>query len=235
MGHEFMGEVMEVGSGVKNLNPGDRVVIPFHISCGNCFFCKHELFSLCENSNPNEQMEEALYDHGNAAAFGYAHMYGGYAGGQAQYVRVPYADTGALKIPSGILDEKVLFLSDIFPTGFMAVENCNIQKGDTVAIWGCGPVGQFAIKSAFLMGAERVIAIDNVPERLALAKKSGADILHHEEVDVRDASDQMTGGRGPDSCIDSVGMEGHGDGLAGAYDALKTVVKMEMDRPYALR
>ncbi len=236
LGHEFMGEVMEACRGVKNLIPGDRVVIPFHISCGNCFFCKQELFSLCDNSNPNAALGETMYGHGNAAAFGYTHMYGGYAGGQAEFVRVPFADTGALKIPSGIPDEKVLFLSDIFPTGFMAADNCHIQPGDTVAVWGCGPVGQFAIKSAYLLGAERVIAIDNVPERLAMAKeKAGAEVLNHEKMNVRDALDELTGGRGPDACIDAVGMEGHGDGLLGAYDAVKTAVLLEMDRPYALR
>ena len=236
LGHEFMGEVVEVGSGNKNLKAGDKVVIPFHISCGNCFFCKHELFSLCDNSNPNAAAGEAMYGHGNAAAFGYTHMYGGYAGGQAEYVRVPFADVGALKIPAGIPDEKVLFLSDIFPTGFMAADNCHIQPGDTVAVWGCGPVGQFAIQSAFLLGAERVIAIDNVPERLTLAKNSSAvEVLNHSEVDIQDALLEMTGGRGPDGCIDAVGMEGHGDGLLGAYDAVKQAVKLEMDRPYALR
>ncbi len=237
LGHEFMGEVVEVGSAIKNLNIGDRVVIPFHISCGACFFCKHELYSLCDNSNPNMVMEEAMYGHGNAAAFGYAHMYGGYAGGQAEYVRVPFADVGALRIPSGVPDEKVLFLSDIFPTGFMAAENCNIQPGDTVAVWGCGPVGQFAIRSAYLLGAERVIAIDNVPERLAMAKDYGrANILNHDDVDIQDALLEMTGGRGPDACIDAVGMEGHGDsGVGGAYDAIKSAVKLETDRPYALR
>jgi threonine dehydrogenase-like Zn-dependent dehydrogenase len=232
LGHEFMGEVMEVGSAVKNLKVGDRVVVPFHISCGNCFFCQHELYSLCDNSNPNAFMEEGLYEHPNAGAFGYAHMYGGYAGGQAEFVRVPYADTGALKIPEGIPDEKVLFLSDIFPTGFMAADNCNIRRGDTVAVWGAGPVGQFAIQSAFLLGAERVIAIDDVPERLAMVKEnSEAEVLNREEVEVRDALGIMTGGRGPDACIDAVGMEGHGS----AYDAIKTAVKLEMDRPFALR
>jgi threonine dehydrogenase-like Zn-dependent dehydrogenase len=236
LGHEFMGEVVEVGSGNKTLKVGDRVVVPFHISCGDCFFCKHELFSLCDNSNPNAQSGDAMYGHSPAAAFGYTHMYGGYAGGQAEYVRVPYADTGALKIPDGIPDEKVLFLSDIFPTGFMAADNCNIHRGDTVAVWGAGPVGQFAIASAFLLGAERVIAIDNVPERLALAKsKSGADVLNHDNVDVQEALLEMTGGRGPDACIDAVGMEGHGDGLLGAYDAMKAAVKLQLDKPYALR
>ncbi len=236
LGHEFMGEVVEVGSANKALKVGDRVVIPFHISCGNCFFCRQELFSLCDNSNPNAAGAEVMYGHGNAAAFGYTHLYGGYAGGQAEYVRVPYADTGALKIPEGIPDEKVLFLSDIFPTGFMAADNCQIKPGDTVAVWGCGPVGQFAIQSAYLLGAERVIAIDNVPERLALAKaNSDVEVLDHEKQDVQDALKELTGGRGPDACIDAVGMEAHGDGLLGAYDAVKTAVKLEMDRPYALR
>jgi len=235
LGHEFMGEVVELGTENKALQIGDKVVIPFHISCGNCSFCKRQLFSLCDNSNPNAQASEVMYGHGNAAAFGYTHLYGGYAGGQAEYVRVPFADTGALKIPQGIPDEKVLFLSDIFPTGFMAADNLGIKPGDTVAVWGCGPVGQFAVRSAFLLGAEQVIAIDNVPERLAMAKAGGAIPLNHDNVDVQDALKELTGGRGPDGCIDAVGMEGHGDGILGAYDAVKQAIKLEMDRPFALR
>ena len=231
LGHEFMGEVVETGPAIKNLKMGEKVVIPFHISCGNCFFCKHELYSLCDNSNPNGIAGEKLYGHGNAAAFGYTHMYGGYAGGQAQYVRVPFADVAALKIPEGIPDEKVLFLSDIFPTGFMAADNCKIEPGDTVAVWGCGPVGQMAIQSAYLLGAEKVIAIDNVPDRLTLARaNSDVQVLNHSEVDIQDALLELTGGRGPDACIDAVGMEAHGDGFLGAYDAVKQAVKLEMDR-----
>lgn len=232
LGHEFMGEVVDVGRGNKTLKVGDRVVVPFHISCGDCFSCKQQLFSVCENSNPNAYMGEAVYGHSNAGAFGYAHLYGGYAGGQAEYVRVPYADTGALKIPEGIPDEKVLFIGDILSTGFMAADNCQIKPGDIVAVWGCGPVGQLAIKSAYLLGAEKVIAIDNLPERLQMAReKSGAVTLNHDDVDVQDALEQLTGGRGPDSCIDAVGMEGHGS----AYDTVKSAVKLETDRPFTLR
>ena len=183
LGHEFMGEVMEVGRAITNLKVGDRVVVPFPIACGNCFFCKKELYSLCENSNPNAWMAEKMWGHSPCGIFGYSHLVGGYAGGQAEYVRVPYADVGPIKIENGLPDEKVLFLSDILPTGYMAAENCDIQPGDTVAVWGCGPVGQFAIASAFLLGAERVIAIDRFPERLAMAAaNSGAEPLNYEEV-----------------------------------------------------
>jgi threonine dehydrogenase-like Zn-dependent dehydrogenase len=236
IGHEFMGEVMETGPGVKNLKAGDRVVVPFPISCGNCFFCEKGLHSLCENSNPNAVMAEKMWGHSPAGIYGYSHLLGGYAGGQAEYARVPYADTNPLKIPDGLPDEQVLFLSDILPTGWMAAENCNIQTGDTVAVWGCGPVGQFAIKSCFLLGAERVIAIDRFPERLRMAEeKSGAETLNYEDVDVLEALDEMTGGRGPDACIDAVGMEAHQHGPVGIYDRVKQATMAETDRPIALR
>jgi threonine dehydrogenase-like Zn-dependent dehydrogenase len=235
LGHEFMGEVVELGSGVTNLAIGDRVVVPFPISCGNCFFCVREMFSLCENSNPNAHLAEKFWGHSPAGLFGYSHMLGGYAGGQAQYVRVPFADIGPIKVPEQLTDEQVLFLSDILPTGYMAAENCNIQPGDTVAVWGCGPVGQFSIKSAMLLGATRVIAIDRFPERLRMAAGIGAHTLNYEEVDVLDALKELTGGRGPDSCIDAVGMEAHMPGAHGAYDKLKTSLKLETDRPSVLR
>jgi threonine dehydrogenase-like Zn-dependent dehydrogenase len=235
LGHEFMGEVVELGSGVSNLAIGDRVVVPFPISCGNCFFCVREMYSLCENSNPNAHLAEKFWGHSPAGLFGYSHMLGGYAGGQAQYVRVPFADIGPIKVPEQLTDEQVLFLSDILPTGYMAAENCNIQPGDTVAVWGCGPVGQFSIKSAMLLGAARVIAIDRFPERLRMAAGIGAHTLNYEEVDVLDALKELTGGRGPDSCIDAVGMEAHMPGAHGAYDKLKTSLKLETDRPSVLR
>ncbi|MBD1874419.1 glutathione-dependent formaldehyde dehydrogenase [Nodosilinea sp. FACHB-131] len=235
LGHEFMGEVVETGPGVTNLKQGDRVVVPFTISCGSCFFCNQDLWSLCDNSNPNAWMAEKFYGHSPAGLFGYSHLMGGYAGGQAEYVRVPFADVGPLKVPDGLTDEQVLFLTDIFPTGYMAAENCDIQPGDTVAVWGCGPVGQFAIRSAFMLGAERVIAIDRVPERLALAQAGGAEILNYEEIDPGEALKEMTGGRGPDSCIDSVGMEAHGTGPMALYDTVKQAVRLESDRPQVLR
>lgn len=236
LGHEFMGEVIEVGSGVKNLKVGDRVVNPFPISCGACFFCQESLFSLCENSNPNAWMAEKMWGHSPAGLFGYSHLLGGYAGGQAQYARIPFADVGPIKVPDELSDEQVLFLSDVFPTGYMAAEQANIRKGDTVAVWGCGPVGQFSIKSAALLGAERVIAIDRFPERLRMAEvNSGAIPLNYEEVDVQQALLEMTGGRGPDSCIDAVGMEAHAPGLLGAYDKVKQTLRLETDRPPVLR
>jgi threonine dehydrogenase-like Zn-dependent dehydrogenase len=236
LGHEFMGEVVEVGRGVNNLQKGDRVVVPFPIACGSCFSCKKGLFSVCENSNPNAWMAEKMWGHSPAGIFGYSHMLGGYAGGQAEYARVPYADVGPLKVPEELSDEQVLFLSDIFPTGYMGADMCNIQPGDTIAVWGCGPVGQFAMKSAYLLGAERVIGIDRFPERLRMAReKVGAETLNYEEVDVREALSEMTGGRGPDSCIDAVGLEAHAPGLLGAYDKAKQAVRLETDRPIALR
>jgi threonine dehydrogenase-like Zn-dependent dehydrogenase len=236
VGHEFMGEVVEVGRAVKRLQPGDRVVVPFPIACGHCFFCQRDLWSLCDNSNPNAALAEKLYGHSPAALFGYSHLFGGYAGGQAEYARVPFADVGPIKIPDGLTDDQVLFLSDILPTGYMAAENCNIQPGDVVAVWGCGPVGQFAIKSAFLLGAERVIAIDRIPERLKMAQTyGGAELINYEEVDPGEALKEMTGGRGPDACIDAVGMEAHGMGLEGWYDKVKQAVRLETDRPNVLR
>ncbi|HAJ64195.1 MAG TPA: glutathione-dependent formaldehyde dehydrogenase [Cyanobacteria bacterium UBA8543] len=236
LGHEFMGEVVELGSAVKNVQIGDRVVVPFTISCGNCFFCDRDLWSLCDNSNPNAWIAEKMYGHSPAGLFGYSHMLGGYAGGQAEYARVPFADVGLLKIPEGLTDEQVLFLTDIFPTGYMAAENCDIEPGDTVAVWGCGPVGQFAIKSAYMLGAACVIAFDRVPERLQMAKEQGkAEVLNYEEVDVGEAIKEMTGGRGPDACIDAVGMEAHGTDAMAFYDKAKQAVRLETDRPTALR
>ncbi|MEG3860819.1 zinc-dependent alcohol dehydrogenase [Microcoleus sp. herbarium12] len=235
MGHEFMGEVVELGSQVKNLKKGDRVVIPFTISCGSCFFCNRDLWSLCDNSNPNAGLAQKMFGHSPAGLFGYSHLTGGYAGGQAEYVRVPFADVGPLKIPDGLSDEQVLFLTDIFPTGYMAAENCDIKPGDTVAVWGCGPVGQFAIRSAFMLGADRVIAIDRVPERLEMAAAAKAQIINYEEMDAGEAVTEMTGGRGPDACIDAVGMEAHGTGLDALYDKAKQAVRLESDRPTALR
>lgn len=236
LGHEFMGEVVELGSSVKNVKIGDRVVVPFTISCGSCFFCNRDLWSLCDNSNPNAWMVEKIMGYSPSGLFGYSHLTGGYAGGQAEYARVPFADTGLFKIPDGLTDEQVLFLTDIFPTGYMAAENCDIKPGDTVAIWGCGPVGQFGIRSAYMLGAERVIAIDRVPERLKMAQEqSGAEVINYEEVDAGEALKEMTGGRGPDSCMDAVGMEAHGTGLEGFYDEAKQALRLETDRPTALR
>lgn len=236
LGHEFMGEVVEVGALVKNLKIGDRVVVPFTISCGNCYFCKTDLWSLCDNSNPNAWLIEPLYGHSPAGLFGYSHFFGGYAGGQAEYARVPFADTGLFKVPPELTDEQVLFLTDIFPTGYMAAEHCDIKPGHVVAVWGCGPVGQFAIKSAFLLGADRVIAIDRVPERLEMAKtQCGAEVLNYEEIDVGDALKEMTGGRGPDSVIDAVGLESHGTSIDYWVDKAKQSVRLETDRPIALR
>jgi len=236
LGHEFMGEVVEVGRDTKRLKIGDRVVVPFTIACGQCFFCKEGLWSLCDNSNPNAWMLEKLYGYSGSALFGYSHMYGGYPGGQAQFVRVPFADVGPLKVPDSLSDEQVLFLSDIFPTGYMAAENCNIKPGDTVAVWGCGPVGQFAIKSAYLLGADRVIAIDRFPERLALAASEGkADVIDYTTTDVYDEIRSKTGGQGPDACIDAVGLEAHGTTLDAWYDRVKTSMYMATDRAHALR
>jgi threonine dehydrogenase-like Zn-dependent dehydrogenase len=236
LGHEFMGEVVEVGAGVRKLKVGDRVVVPFPIACGRCFFCEQQLYSVCENSNPNAYMAEKMWGHSGAGIFGYSHLTGGYAGGQAEYVRVPFADVGPIKVPDELKDEQVLFLSDILPTGYMAAEACAITPGQVVAVWGCGPVGQFAIQSAFLLGAERVIAIDHFPERLRMARElSGAETLHFDAVDVPDALREMTGGRGPDACIDAVGMEAHGSGVSYIYDRLKQTMKLESDRPTALR
>jgi len=237
MGHEFMGEVVEVGPGIRHdkLKVGDRVVVPFTIACGNCQYCADQLWSCCDNSNPNAWIAEKMMGYSPSGLFGYTHMLGGYAGGQAQYARVPFADVGPLKIPDGIPDEKVVFLTDIFPTGYMGAENCNIRPGDTVAVWGCGPVGQFAIRSCFMLGAGRVIAIDRVPERLEMARAAGAETLNFDEVDVLEALREMTGNQGPDACMDAVGMEASGHGIVYAMDKAKQMMRTSMDRPIVLR
>lgn len=238
LGHEFMGVVEEVGKGVGNLRKGDRVLVPFNISCGNCYYCDKDLWSLCDNSNPNGAALEALNGFSGSALFGYSHMYGGYAGGQAQYVRVPFADVGPLRIENGLEDEKVLFLTDVFPTGYQAAEQCGIAPGDTVAIWGAGPVGQFACKSAFMLGAERVIMIDRFPYRLELARDAwGAEIINYatDTDDVVDMLKTMTGGRGPDHVIDAVGMEAHGTDLYAKLENVKQYTKLQLDRAQALR
>jgi threonine dehydrogenase-like Zn-dependent dehydrogenase len=210
--------------------------VPFPIACGGCYACHKQMFSLCENSNPNAWMAEKLWGHSPAGLFGYSHLTGGYAGGQAEYARVPFADVGPIKVPEEFTDEQVLFLSDIFPTAYMGAEMCDIEPGDTIAVWGCGPVGQLAMKSAFLLGAERVIGIDRFPERLRMAReKVGAETLNYEEVSVLEALKETTGGRGPDKCIDAVGMEAHTPGLIGAYDRAKQALMLETDRPIALR
>jgi threonine dehydrogenase-like Zn-dependent dehydrogenase len=236
MGHETMGEVVEVGSGIKSLRAGDRVVIPFTISCGECYFCQKGFFSACERSNPNHAMAEKLWGHSPAGLFGYSHMLGGYAGGQAEYLRVPYADVGAFKVPSTLSDDQVLFLSDIFPTGYMAADFCNIAPDDTIAIWGCGPVGQMAIRSARMLGAEHVIAIDTVPERLALAREGGAVTIDFMDEDVYDRIQEMTKGRGADACIDAVGTEpATNSSFYAAVDRIKVATFMGTDRPHVLR
>jgi threonine dehydrogenase-like Zn-dependent dehydrogenase len=236
LGHEFMGEVVEVGKENTKLKVGDRVVVPFTIACGRCFYCSRELWSLCDNSNPNAWMAEKLYGFTGSGLFGYSHMMGGYAGGQAQYVRVPFADVGPIRIPDTLTDEQVLFLSDILPTGYMAAENCDIKPGDVIAVWGCGPVGQMAIKSAYLLGAERVIAIDSVPERLRMAQtQPGAEVIDFENEDVFERLKAMTGGRGPDACIDAVGLEAHGATLDSYIDKIKAAAFLATDRPNALR
>src|SRR3954463_10070400 len=229
LGHEFMGEVVEVGREVKKLQIGDRVLVPFCISCGECFFCKRELYSCCDNSNPNAWMGEKMYGYTTAGLFGYSHLTGGYAGGQAEYARVPFADVGPVKVENDLPDEKVLFLTDIFPTGYMGADMCNITPGDVIAVWGAGPVGQFAIASARMLGAERVIAIDRFPYRLrmALSKAGATDTINYEETDVYDALQEMTGGRGPDSCIDAVGMEAHAPNLMYGVDRAKQSMMLE--------
>src|SRR5579883_187021 len=236
IGHEFMGEIVEIGSEVKLLKKGDRVVVSSIIGCGQCNYCKQQMWSLCDNTNPNAWIQDKLYGFGTAGIFGYSHAFGGYAGAFAEYVRVPFADFGAVKVPTGIPDEKILPISDAFPTGYMGAEMCNIQPDDIVAVWGCGPVGLFAMRSAYMLGAERVIAIDRVPERLQMAKDFGhAEIINYEEVDAGEALKEMTGGRGPDACIDAVGLEAHGLGVEGFYDEAKQAVRLETDRPYVLR
>jgi threonine dehydrogenase-like Zn-dependent dehydrogenase len=237
LGHEFMGEVVEVGSSVTNLKPGDRVVVPFTISCGSCFYCKKDLWSLCDNSNPNPEMLETIAGYSGSALYGYSHMYGGFAGGQAEYVRVPFADVGPIKVPDHLADEQVLFLSDIFPTGYMAAENCDIEEGDTVAIWGAGPVGQFAVKSAFMLGAEQVVLIDHYEDRLALARSENEKLytINFDKEEVYDRLLELTGGRGPDSCIDAVGLESHGTSPDSLLDYAKAAMYLATDRPHALR
>ena len=239
LGHEFMGEVVEKGKAVANLSVGDRVVVPFPIACGNCWACKHELYSTCENSNPNAGIAEKMFGHSTAGIFGYSHITGGYAGGQAEYVRVPYADVGPFKVEDDLTDEQVLFLTDIFPTGYYGADLCDIEGGDSIAVFGAGPVGQFAIASAILLGAERVIAIDEVPERLAMAQnKAGATdaINFAEDGDVVEQLKELTGGRGPDAVIDAVGMEAsHSHGLVHTVDRMKQATRSESDRGGALR
>ncbi|GJL49954.1 zinc-dependent alcohol dehydrogenase [Candidatus Nitrospira salsa] len=244
LGHEFMGEVVEVGSSIKNLSKGDRVVVPFNIACGRCFFCQGKMWSCCDNSNPNAWMAEKAYGHSPAGLFGYSHMLGGYAGGQAEYVRIPFADTGPLKVPAGLKDEDVLFLSDIFPTGYQAADNCQIKEGDTVAVWGCGPVGQFAIRSALLLGAAKVFAIDHHVRRLDLSRQKGneqhlnderVETINFDEEEVYDRLMESTGGRGPDSCIDAVGLETHGTTLDALYDRIKVASMLATDRIHVIR
>jgi threonine dehydrogenase-like Zn-dependent dehydrogenase len=234
LGHEFMGEIVEVGENVRRLRVGDRVVVPFPIACGRCLSCAASRYSLCENSNPNAWMAEKLWGHSPCGIFGYSHLLGGYAGGQAQYVRVPYADVGPIKVPAHLSDDQVLFLSDILPTGWMAAENCGITAGDVVAVWGCGPVGQLSIASALVMGAARVIAIDDVPERLRMASEQGATTIDFRHENVLETLKELTAGRGPDACIDAVGLEAHAPGVAGAYHRVKSAMMLETDRPVAL-
>ena len=236
MGHETMGEVVELGSAVTNLKKGDRVVVPFTISCGQCFFCNRGFFSGCERSNPNKEAAEKLWGHSPAGLFGYTHVLGGYAGGQAEYLRVPYADVGPIKVPDGITDDQALFLSDIFPTGYMAAEFCDIKGGETIAIWGCGPVGQFAIRSAFMLGAGRVIAIDTVPERLEMARAAGAETLDFHADDIPARIKDLTQGRGADACIDAVGTEADATAtLDSIIDRVKVATMLGTDRPHVLR
>jgi threonine dehydrogenase-like Zn-dependent dehydrogenase len=237
IGHEFMGEVVAVGKACDRVRVGDRVVVMCAIACGRCWFCKHDLYSACDNTNPSAGhiALELMYGHSGAALFGYSHLYGGYAGGQAEYVRVPFADVGCLPVSSDLSDEQALFLGDVFPTGFMAAENCRVLPGDTIAVFGAGPVGQFAIRSALMLGASRVIAIDSVPERLAMAAEGGATVVDETHGDAHRRLDDLTGGRGPDACIDAVGLEAHGRGASNVYDRVKQALKLETDRPMALR
>ena len=236
VGHECMGEVVEVGSENKKLKKGDRVVVPFTIACGECFFCKRGYFSGCERSNPNAKMAAELWGHSPAGLFGYSHLLGGFPGGQAEYLRVPYADVGPIIVPEGLTDEQVLFLSDIFPTGYMGADFCEIKGGETIAVFGCGPVAQFSIRSAFMLGAERVIAIDTVPERLRMAEAAGAITIDFMKEDVYDRIQELTHGRGADACIDAVGTEPH---TAASFDSMldraKVAMFMGTDRPHVLR
>jgi threonine dehydrogenase-like Zn-dependent dehydrogenase len=237
MGHEFMGEIVATGPACEQVKTGDRVIVMCGISCGRCWFCKNDLTSACDNTTPagSQAALELAYGHAGGSLFGYSHLYGGYSGGQAEYVRVPFADVGCVKVPAELPDEQVLFLTDIFPTGYMAAENCNIQLGDTVCVFGAGPVGQFAIKSAFMLGAERVLSVDAVSERLSLAAQQGAIVIDERHGDVLARIEELTGGRGPDSVIDAVGLEAHGSGVVGIYDKLKHAARIETDRPTALR
>jgi threonine dehydrogenase-like Zn-dependent dehydrogenase len=237
LGHEFMGEIVEKGKGVENLEVGDRVVVPFPISCGSCWPCRNELWSLCENTNPNARVAEKMWGFPTAGIFGYSHLTGGFAGGQSEYARVPFADVGPIKIDNGVADESVLFLSDVFPTGYMAAEMCDISGGDVIAVWGAGPVGQFAAASAQLLGAERVIVIDRFDYRLEIARRNtDVETLNYEEVDsVPETLKELTGGRGPDACIDAAGMEAHHHGALYAYDRVKQAMRSESDRAFALR
>jgi threonine dehydrogenase-like Zn-dependent dehydrogenase len=235
LGHEFMGEIVEVGRGVANLAVGDRVVVPFPIACGRCAYCRQDLWSLCDDSNPNAWMAEELFGHSPAGIFGYSHLLGGYAGGQAEYVRVPFADVGPLKLDRSWTDEQVLLLTDVIPTGWMAAEQADIRRTDVVAVWGCGPIGQIAIRAAQLLGAASVIAIDRVDARLRLAEKHGAKVVDYEQESALEALRELTGGRGPDVCIDAVGLEAHGTGPLALYDRVATSVRFETDRSTALR
>jgi threonine dehydrogenase-like Zn-dependent dehydrogenase len=235
LGHEFMGEIVETGAEVKNLKVGDRVVIPFPISCGSCSYCRRELWALCDNTNPGASLQKKLYGGVGAGIYGYSHIYGGYAGGQAEYVRIVHADVNAFKVPDHLSDEQVLFLSDIFPTGYMAAENCEIAPGSTVAVWGAGPVGLFSVVSALALGAGKVIAIDRFEERLELARAAGAETIDYMESDVADELKERTGGEGPDACIDAVGMEAHGTSIDAIYDRARHAVRLATDRPHVLR
>ncbi|WP_433133567.1 zinc-dependent alcohol dehydrogenase [Micromonospora sp. CA-240977] len=237
LGHEFMGEVVEVGPQVRNLKPGDRVVVPFPIACGHCSSCQRGLYSVCENSNPNAGIAEKIMGHSPAGIFGYSHLLGGYAGGQAEYARVPFADVGPVKVPDEVRDDQAVMLADVFPTGYMGAEMCDIKPGQVIAVWGAGPVGLFAAASARLLGAERVIVIDRYPYRLRLAEEhTDAETINYEEVDVLDTLNELTAGRGPDACIDAVGLEGHhGNAALYAYDRVKQAARVETERPFALR
>jgi len=237
IGHEFMGEIVEVGRDVKKVKRGDRVVVPSFISCGNCWYCEHQLFSLCDNTHPEPELQEPMLGYHTAGIYGYTHAFGGYAGSHAEYIRVPHADVDCFVVPDGVRDEQALFLSDAAPTGFMGADFCNIQPGDVIAVWGCCGIGQMAIQSAFLLGAERVIAIDRFPERLHMVKQTTrAETINYTKVDsVTEVLNELTGGRGPDACIDAVGMEAHGTGVGYAYDRVKQALHMETDRGSALR
>jgi len=236
IGHEFMGEIVEVGPDVRKVKKGDRVVVPSFICCGSCWYCEHDLWSLCDNTNPNAALQAPVLGYPTAGIYGYTHAFGGYAGAHAQYVRVPFADNDCFPVPDGVSDEQALFVSDAMPTGYMGADMCDIKPGDVVAVWGAGGVGLMAMQSAYLMGAERVIAIDRFPERLQMAREhANAETLDYTQVNVLEALKEMTGGRGPDGCIDAVGMEAHGTGAQYAYDRVKQALRLETDRGSALR